>query len=235
MCEFLSGYFLIHKDKPAELRCRPFVLSHSEQIEMDGNGTFDRNTLQTRICPWEIVPPTDENLDILNVSNWSFKWDDEIPKNEDILIAEVRGYLRQLLADESLCPKSGGFIDGRFLILGPAEFILCDATFVMNAGCATIQNANHATIQNANHATISNAGYATIQNANCATIQNANRATIHYAGSATIHNAGFATIHNANSTTIHNADFATIRNANSATIQNANNATIINRQNAKIS
>ena len=211
MCEFLSGYFLVHEDKPAELRCRPFVLSHSQQIEIDGNGTFDRNTLQTRICPWEIVPPRDKDLDIFDINNWTFKWDDQTPKNEDLLVAEVRGYLRQLLADESLCPKAGGFLDGRFLILGPAEFILCDATLVMNAGRATIQDAGHATIQNANHVTISNAGNATIYNAGYATIQYAGDATIQY------------------------ANYATIQYAGNATIQNASDATIINRQNAKIS
>jgi len=225
MCEFLSGYFLVYEDRPAELRCRPFVVSHSKQIKMDGNGTFDRNTLQTRIYPWEVVPPRDKDLDIFDINNWTFKWDDKTPKDEDILIAEVRGYLRQLLADESLCPKSGGFndlttypIDGRFLILGPADFTLSDTTFVMNAGNATIQNAGSATIQHANCATIHDAGNATIHHADRATIHDADRATIHDAGSAIIHHAGSATIHDAGSAIIHHAGCATIINRQEAKI-----------------
>ena len=111
MCQFLSGY----ATEKRGLRCRPFILSHEDQIEYYGDKDLDKKQ-PVELCRWEITPPAGLKT-FWNTDTWTFKIDQqEIPVwcDKAMLEADVRRLLKRLL-DECPVAADTSILDGRYI------------------------------------------------------------------------------------------------------------------------
>ena len=219
MCHFLSGY----ATEKRGLRCRPFILSHEDQIEYYGDQDLDKKQ-PVALVRWEITPPGNWMKDgaFWDVSLWAFKIDQqEIPAWCDVkmLESDVRRLLKSLLDD---CPVAGEttILDGQYIaVRGEGEIrsggwstvlYFPDATTIKYGGSMAVRYGGSMTVRYGGSMTVQEGGSMTVQHGGSMTVQDGGSMTVRYGGFMTVRYGWDMTVQEGGFMTVQEGGYAMI-------------------------